>query len=447
MRLSVRPLGALAFSTLLVAHSAGGALAVEKPMDKLAIYAAKGPPDSCGPGCDHWIAIEGRVDEGSAARVERFLRERKDIQQPIYFNSPGGAMRDGLAIGRLLRARKAIGRVGRTIVDACPGTQTDDACTLIKTMREEVVATVTSRGAVCGSACTFMLFGAPTREVAPDAIVAVHGARIAPQFRINVNAAQREEAIARMHAEADRLTSAFVEEMGISRIAMALADSVSPDDLHVLTRRELYGFRIDTRTQVETAWIMQKGPAPSVQKIVEVKTNSGFRKFEWRLVCGRGADVRLIVAASGARDQIGVGVITLAAGAKPPTFTRLLTGAGPNEIWTAVISPEAMAEMLAASRLPVGEGVLPEPNTASIAFDIDTTGLRPALAELTSACQQAPAGAATPKWPSTPSSPRSPWPAATNAPGPPNWPAPSPLISQGIGLVGVRPPPPTAAPK
>ena len=45
-------------------------------LPQLAIYAAKGPPDSCGPGCDRWIAIEGKIEPGAAARVERFFRER-----------------------------------------------------------------------------------------------------------------------------------------------------------------------------------------------------------------------------------------------------------------------------------------------------------------------------------------------------------------------------------
>jgi hypothetical protein len=35
---------------------------------KLIIYLTKGPVNSCGPGCDRWIAIEGTVDQAAAAR-------------------------------------------------------------------------------------------------------------------------------------------------------------------------------------------------------------------------------------------------------------------------------------------------------------------------------------------------------------------------------------------
>jgi hypothetical protein len=75
-------------------------------LPQLIIYSAKGAPNSCGPGCDRWIAIEGTIDAAAAARVERFFREQKDTQRPIYFHSPGGEMRQAFAIGRLLRGRK-----------------------------------------------------------------------------------------------------------------------------------------------------------------------------------------------------------------------------------------------------------------------------------------------------------------------------------------------------
>lgn len=101
---------------------------------KLSIYIAKGAANSCGQGCDRWIAVEGKVDSGAAARVRQFLRKTKGAESlPFYFHSPGGAFRDGLAIGRMLRARNAVARVAKTIVSACSaGTQIDDACLKLK---------------------------------------------------------------------------------------------------------------------------------------------------------------------------------------------------------------------------------------------------------------------------------------------------------------------------
>ena len=121
---------------------------------RLIMYLAKGAPNSCGPGCDRWIAIEGTVDADAAWRVRQFLNGVKDTQRPIYFHSPGGEVRQAFAIGRMLRARKAIGRVGRTIASACAaGSQIDDACLKIKTAGSEVQAELATRYAMCNSAC------------------------------------------------------------------------------------------------------------------------------------------------------------------------------------------------------------------------------------------------------------------------------------------------------
>ena len=142
---------------------------------KLIIYNAKGPADSCGPGCDRWIAVEGQVDTDAAARVRRFLSGVKDTKRPIYFHSPGGAVEPSYAIGRLLRSRKATARIGRTIAAACAGgTQVDAACLKIKTGGGEVEAQLETRNAICNSACSYLFLGATTREVAPDAVVGVH---------------------------------------------------------------------------------------------------------------------------------------------------------------------------------------------------------------------------------------------------------------------------------
>jgi hypothetical protein len=379
-------------------------------LPQLAIYAAKGPPDSCGPGCDRWIAIEGKIEPGAAARVERFFRERKDTQRPIYFSSPGGEMRDSLAIGRLLRGRKVIGRVGRTVVDACPGTQTDDACTLIKTTRDEVVASLTTHGAVCGSACTFLLFGAVTREVAPDAAVAVHGPKVWMEFRLNVNEKRREEAIAKAHGEAERLAYAYVEEMGISRELIALAVSISHENLQVLTRQELYRFRIDTRDFVESAWRLEKAPRPSVRKMAQVRTSDGFRRLEWQLLCESNMHARMVFAYELGKDAAAVRIVAMTAGsAKPPQFSRFPVRFGGYEGWSAIITPDTMKSLFAVSRLGMGQStLLPDGRATSSFFEIETRGLESAWTKLSAICRAAQAKAPGVKWPLQPALPQLP---------------------------------------
>src|SRR4029078_12511525 len=107
----------LLLAALLLVH---GEVRAETPAEKagfaprLILYNAKGAANSCGPGWDRWIAVEGKVDEGSAARVSRFLRDVKDSKRPIYFHSPGGSVRPSYVIARLLRTPKAASRHGRS---------------------------------------------------------------------------------------------------------------------------------------------------------------------------------------------------------------------------------------------------------------------------------------------------------------------------------------------
>jgi hypothetical protein len=366
--MNIRALLYFALSTPLLLLTALATAAAPIPevaahLPQLIIYSAKGAPNSCGPGCDRWIAIEGTIDDAAAARVERFFREQKDTQRPIYFHSPGGEMRQALAIGRLLRGRKAIGRVGRTVVDACPGSQTDDACSLIKTARDEVAASITTRDATCSSSCSYLLFGAVTREVAPDAVMAVHSPKVAMEFRLNATEKRRQEAVAKAYDQADHLASSYIDEMGISRDLITLVDSVSFESAHVLTRQE-YRFRIDTRDFVETAWTLEKASGPYIRKFAQMKNGD---------------------------------VVAMRAGSeRPPQFARFPARIGPYEVWTAAIASDAVKNLFAVPRLGMGQStLLPDGKATSSFLEIETRGLERAWTQLSATCPAATAAAIT----------------------------------------------------
>ena len=276
----------LLLAALLLVH---GEVRAETPAEKagfaprLIIYNAKGPANSCGPGCDRWIAVEGQVDEGAAARVSRFLRDVKDSKRPIYFHSPGGSVEPSYVIARLLRSRKAIARIGRTIVTACAaGTQVDAACLKIKTAGGEVEAELTTRNAMCNSACGYLFLGATTREVAPDAAIAVHNSKLTLDRARASSPQQIAEFKQRSMARADRERAAFVAAMGISRELDDLIKTVKFESLHVLTRTELYRFGIDTRPLPETAWTLEAAAPP-----VRPQDCAG-KAGRWRLVSNDG---------------------------------------------------------------------------------------------------------------------------------------------------------------
>jgi hypothetical protein len=362
---------------------------------RLIIYLATGPANSCGHGCDRWIAVEGNVDQGAAARIRRFLRDVKDKQRPIYFHSPGGSVEQAFMIGRLLRSRKAVARVGRTIVSACgAGTQTDDACLKIKTGGGEVHAEVVTRNAMCNSACGYLFLGATTREVAPDAGMAVHNSK----FTLVVHGHPPPQLVAaatsRGLARADRERTTFVEAMGISHELIDLIRTVKFENARPLTRSELYRFGIDTRTIVETAWTLEAAARPYVRKIALAKRveEASFRTMEWRLYCENRDRGRLTFIREFDKGTAGLNSVIVMAGSETPvSFGGFPMRAGTYEAWSGTITSDAMKAVLTASHLQVGEGTLaPDGKTNREFFDIDARGLEPTWTQLVASCPVAP---------------------------------------------------------
>jgi hypothetical protein len=367
---------------------------------KLAIYLARGPANSCGPGCDRWIAIEGEVDVGAAARIRLFLSAAKDTQRPIYFHSPGGAVEPSFAIGRLLRNRKAVARVGRTIVNACAaGTQIDAACLKIKNGGGEVEAELRTRNAMCNSACGYLFLGATTREVAPDAVIAVHNSKLT----LIVHGHPPPQMVAgfreRRLAVADRERTAFIASMGIKGELNDLIKTVKFESLHVLTRAELYRFGIDPRPSLETAWTFEPESRPYIRKIAAARQGDSatFRTMEWRLSCENKDRARLMFVREFDPGAGGLKTMILTADPdKSIAFGKIPARVGKYEMWSDVVAPDAMQVMLAASSLHMGEGTLDvEGKTKLATFDIDTLGLGASWTRLLSSCPATTRPAAT----------------------------------------------------
>ncbi|HMM90661.1 MAG TPA: hypothetical protein PKA25_15935 [Bradyrhizobium sp.] len=377
-----------------------GALRAETAAEKagfaprLLIYNARGPANACGAGCDRWIAIEGQVDAGAAARVGRFLRDAKDTTRPIYFHSPGGSVRPSYAIARMLRGRKAVARVGRTIATACAsGTQVDAACLKVKMAGGEVEAELTTRNAMCNSACGYLFLGATTREVAPDAALAVHNSKLTLVVRgpgsERLSAKQIAEFRQRSVANADRERAAFVVSMGISRELDDLIRTVKFENLHVLTRPELYRFGIDKRSLLETPWTFETAARPYVHKMAAARHGDGaaFRMMEWRLSCETRTRARLMfVRESG--EEAGNRTMVLMAGQEKSVALGKPVRLGRFEVWSDVVTSDAMQAMLAAPRLRIGESTqTAEGKSNNLAtFEIDTLGLEPSWTRLLGSC-------------------------------------------------------------
>jgi hypothetical protein len=269
----------------------------EAPPPPMVFYVAKGAPDACGRGCDSWIAIEGQVDSGAALRFRKFLRQIRDRNLPMYFSSPGGNLDQALAMGVMLRERPVVARVARTVVKECGfEAQNGDACLKLKQSGRELHGDLWTRGAMCNSACPYLILGATTREIAPDTVLAVHSPKVVAHFSGGVPTQQmRAAATERGLERADRMLSSYISKMGAESELLDLAKTVKFESMHILTREEIAGFGIDRRVFVETPWTFESNGRSMVRKVAVARSDPGssYRTLQWRLFCFTAAQFEL----------------------------------------------------------------------------------------------------------------------------------------------------------
>ncbi len=70
------------------------------------------------PGDSPWVLyLDGEIETGADARLAKLLAEQGISTASVYFNSPGGSLLAGMAIGRLLREKGFTASVGRRTAD------------------------------------------------------------------------------------------------------------------------------------------------------------------------------------------------------------------------------------------------------------------------------------------------------------------------------------------
>ena len=225
----------------------------------------KGAPDACGRGCDSWIAAEGSVDADSAARLRQLFEKLGKLKLPIYFHSQGGNLSQGLAIGRMLRARGMTAGVARTLAAKCLPTKTLDECAGLVRAHAESEAVLRTDGARCVSACALAIFGATTREIAPDALLGVHSTFVYfADLPRGATQAQLDRANERGMHRLEKTFSSYIAEMKLGKELFNIIWNTKFEDMHYLTRAELFDLGIDRREPVETGWHFGYQPIPAV---------------------------------------------------------------------------------------------------------------------------------------------------------------------------------------
>ena len=265
-------------------------------------YLAVGEDNACGDGCSEWIAAEGAFDHGSAQRLRAFVK-RLGRKLPIFFHSIGGIQTEALSVGRFMRERQMTAGVARTIPQKClPPLDNDAACRALKRSGQRLNAEFRTVDAGCYSACVYALIGATARNVPPGARLGVHSSkfiRIFPDGHVNAPPPAKLTVEEKAHLmEANAEVRRYIREMGIDAGLYDAAMKVAPDQVHYLSRNEIAGFGIDTRSFEESHWSVVNGANHSIsvfKLIAQAKGTTGkeFRSSAIELGCGSANRIRL----------------------------------------------------------------------------------------------------------------------------------------------------------
>jgi len=147
------------------------------------------------------IRITGQIAAGDADRFVEWLETNRPQASQVMLDSSGGSVSDALAIGRTIRSASYTTRIGD--------------------------------GAVCLSACPYILAGGTLRQVADGGIVGVHQHyfgknTILPAF-MAVADVQRAQAS----------VMDYLVQMGVDLRLMPLALRTPPEDINILTMDQM----------------------------------------------------------------------------------------------------------------------------------------------------------------------------------------------------------------
>jgi hypothetical protein len=363
----------------------------EAPVPPMVFYVVKGAADSCGRGCDRWIAAEGQVDSGAAPRFRKFLSRLKDRNLPMYFASPGGNLDQALAMGAMLRERPTVARVARTVVQECGfEAQDSDVCIKLKQSGRELHGDLWTRGAMCNSACPYLILGAPTREIAPDTVLAVHSPKVVVRFSGGVPTQQMRAAATQRGIErADFMLSKYVFKMGAESELLDLAKSVKFESMHVLTREEIARFGIDRRAFVETPWTFENNGRSMVRKVAIQKDDrdNSYRMSQWRLFCFNADQFELDFQRPAQATSTFATVAISTGGPKPLYFTFPPAKPPGFEVWGLRINRASLQSLADLPQFDFTETSLaPDGRRLAHPQKFSAEGLGGALTSLLSTC-------------------------------------------------------------
>jgi hypothetical protein len=240
---------ALGFASLVATSAAAPGKAQSVPAHPpMVFYVAKGGPDACGKNCSEWIASEGPIGIGTAARLRAFLAQKDRQNLPVFFESGGGSIDEAFKVGRILRQKGISAGIGRTRPEACSNND-EKSCIELKKSGKTLASELLGDGARCSSTCVYAFVGAKERKAWPSRRIGVHSTQLAhfyPDGRVKMvematATPEQKRQLQKYHSELQN----YFREMGIVPRLADLIQSVPFQQIRYLTREELAEFGID----------------------------------------------------------------------------------------------------------------------------------------------------------------------------------------------------------
>lgn len=276
----------LAISTLVRAFEPAAAFTPAEGKAPMTVTLVRSDAADCGAHCAEWLALTGLIVPGTPALLRAALDRLGHRSVPVLVDSPGGGVEAGMAMGKMIRARKLDVIVGGTVLTDCG--RTDRAC-LSRRSAGERPGYVAGGVAACASACALVLAAGTERSVGPNSYVGVHQMvtrrtfnRVFNLFRVvrrvvgghvvevsrtlvstrpissrTVQSAAPEQ----LYSEVDR----YLLGMGVGESIMPLMRSAPPTAIHWMAPSELATTRIATDTTQAATWVSRSAePGPAV---------------------------------------------------------------------------------------------------------------------------------------------------------------------------------------
>jgi hypothetical protein len=159
------------------------------------------------------LLATGTIVPGTADRFADEVRRRGISIKTVVLYSPGGSVRDAIAMGRLIRDKK--------------------------------YATEVEEGRSCASACPLIFAGGVTRRAGAGASIGVHQVSSFSNDRMT-----HDDGMASAQ-QVTAITEGYLRDMGVDLEVWLHALATSKDDLYIFTPKELLDLKLATEASTE----------------------------------------------------------------------------------------------------------------------------------------------------------------------------------------------------